>query len=204
MFDTPAGAIRAAANIFAGIGGGASTVTDIFANRYPTFRAGVQFNIPLGNKTAKAQLGRSLVEGERIKTQREQVEQNIQVDVRNSLQAVRTSEARLRSAAISRENSVKQYESEQRKLDAGQSNLQSFRPPDGSDNGTQRRTSRSNRTQQSDCRFTASDGQSLKPTHRIAFEKIKFKVQGQLAFDLNLELELELVSAGRIAIIFNQ
>jgi HAE1 family hydrophobic/amphiphilic exporter-1 len=106
-----------------GIGGGASSFTDIFANRYPTFRAGVQFNIPLGNKTAKAQLGRSLVEGERIRTQREQVEQNIQVDVRNALQAVRTSEARLRSAAISRENGEKQYASEQRKLDAGQSNV---------------------------------------------------------------------------------
>jgi HAE1 family hydrophobic/amphiphilic exporter-1 len=106
-----------------GIGGAGSTFTDIFTNRYPTFRAGVQFNIPLGNKTAKAQLGRSLVEGERVKTQREQVEQNIQVDVRNSLQAVRTSEARLRSAAISRENGEKQYASEQRKLDAGQSNI---------------------------------------------------------------------------------
>lgn len=106
-----------------GIGGAGSTITDIFSNRYPTFRAGVQFNIPVGNKTAKAQLGRSLVEGERIKTQREQVEQNIQVDVRNSLQTVRTSEARLRSAAISRENSEKQYASEQRKLDAGQSNI---------------------------------------------------------------------------------
>jgi HAE1 family hydrophobic/amphiphilic exporter-1 len=106
-----------------GIGGATSTFTDIFANRYPTFRAGVQFNIPLGNKTAKAQLGRSLVEGERIRTQREQVEQNIQVDVRNALQAVRTSEARLRSAAISRENGEKQYASEQRKLDAGQSNV---------------------------------------------------------------------------------
>ncbi|MCA1623916.1 MAG: TolC family protein [Acidobacteria bacterium] len=83
----------------------------------------VQFNIPLGNKTAKAQLGRTLVEGERIKTQREQVEQNIQVDVRNALQTVRTSEARLRSAAISRENTEKQYASEQRKLDAGQSDI---------------------------------------------------------------------------------
>ncbi|MEJ7862254.1 MAG: TolC family protein [Pyrinomonadaceae bacterium] len=106
-----------------GIGGAGSTVTDIFANRYPTFRAGVQFNIPLGNKVAKAQLGRSLVEGERIKTQREQAEQNIQVEVRNTLQTVRTSEARLRSAAISRENSEKQYASEQRKLDSGQSDI---------------------------------------------------------------------------------
>lgn len=106
-----------------GIGGSTSSVTDIFTNRYPTFRAGVQFNIPLGNKVAKAQLGRSLVEGERLKTQREQAEQNIQVEVRNSLQTVRTNEARLRSAAISRENSEKQYASEQRKLDFGQSDI---------------------------------------------------------------------------------
>ncbi|MBS1797486.1 MAG: TolC family protein [Acidobacteria bacterium] len=101
-----------------------SSLTDVFANRYPTFRAGVTFNLPLfGDKTAKANLGKSLVQGQQLETQREQIEQNIQVDVRNALQAVRTSEARLRSAAIARENSQKQYESEQRKLDAGQSDV---------------------------------------------------------------------------------
>ena len=105
------------------VGGAASSVTDIFTNKYPTFRAGVTFNLPFGNNTAKANLGRSLVQSEQISTQREQIEQTIQVDVRNALQAVRTSEARLRSAAISRENSQKQYESEQRKLDAGQSDV---------------------------------------------------------------------------------
>lgn len=104
-------------------GGNFSSFTDIFANRYPTFRVGVQINLPFASRTAKAQLGRSLVEGERIQTQREQLEQSIQVEVRNALQTVRTAEARLRSAAISRENSVKQYESEQRKLDAGQSDV---------------------------------------------------------------------------------
>jgi HAE1 family hydrophobic/amphiphilic exporter-1 len=106
------------------IGGSGSSVTDIFANKYPTFRVGVQFNLPLfGDKTAGAQLGRALVEGERIETQRQQLEQNIQVDVRNALQTLRTAEARLRSAAIARENSVKQYESEQRKLENGQSDI---------------------------------------------------------------------------------
>jgi len=101
-----------------------SSITDVFANRYPTFRAGVTFNLPLfGDKTAKANLGKSLVQSEQITTQRQQIEQIIQVDVRNALQAVRTAEARLRSAAISRENSQKQYESEQRKLDAGQSDV---------------------------------------------------------------------------------
>ena len=106
------------------IGGAGTTYTDIFANKYPTFRFGVTFNLPLfGDKSSQAQLGKSLVEGEKLQTQREQIEQNIQVDVRNALQTLRTAEARLRSAAITRENNVKQYESEQRKLDAGQSDV---------------------------------------------------------------------------------
>lgn len=105
-------------------GGAFNSITDVFANRYPTFRAGVQFNLPFfGNETAKANYGKALVQGEQINTQREQIAQNIQVDVRNALQSVRTAEARLRTAAIARENSEKQYASEQRKLDAGQSNI---------------------------------------------------------------------------------
>lgn len=108
----------------AAIGGGGTTFTDIFVNKYPTFRFGVQFNLPLfGDKTASAQLGHSIVEGERLVTQREQIEQGIQVEVRNALQAVRTGEARLRAAAIARENTAKQYDSEQRKLDSGQSDV---------------------------------------------------------------------------------
>nr|HMS43478.1 TolC family protein [Pyrinomonadaceae bacterium] len=106
------------------IGGAGTTFTDILANRYPTFRVGVQFNLPLfGDKTSQAQLGKTLVQSDQIKTQRAQLEQSIQVDVRNALQSVRTAEARLRSAIIARENTLKQYESEQRKLDAGQSDI---------------------------------------------------------------------------------
>ncbi|MEJ7849207.1 MAG: TolC family protein [Pyrinomonadaceae bacterium] len=111
-------------NLLGSLGGSASGITDIFSNKYPTVRVGVQFNLPLfGDKTSRAQLGRARVEGERLATQREQLEQNIQVDVRNALQFVRTAEARLRAAAIARENTAKQYESEQRKLDSGQSDI---------------------------------------------------------------------------------
>ena len=96
----------------------------IFSNRFPTYRAGINISLPLfGDKTASAQLGRSRVEGERLVTEREQLEQNILVEVRNAMQLVRTAEARLRSAAIARENSARQYESEQRRLDAGQSDV---------------------------------------------------------------------------------
>ena len=110
--------------LLSSIGSSTSALGDIFANKYPVFRVGLSFNLPLfGDKTAKANYGRSLVEGERLDVQREQIEQSIQAEVRNALQAVRTGEARLRSAAIARENSARLYESEQRKLDAGQSDI---------------------------------------------------------------------------------
>jgi len=105
------------------VGGYGQSLANTLLNRYPTVRVGVQINLPLKNQTAEAQLGRSLVEGKKIQTQREQLEQQIQVEVRNSLQAVRSAEARLRAAAAQREASEKQYESEQRKFDAGQSTL---------------------------------------------------------------------------------
>jgi outer membrane protein TolC len=116
--------IQAQQAFIANIGGPFSSFSDIFANKYPTVRFGITFNIPFGgDKTAAAQFGRSRVEGERLDVQREQIEQSIQVEVRNALQSIRTAEARLRSASIVRENTQKQYESEQRKLDDGQSDV---------------------------------------------------------------------------------
>ena len=103
------------------LGGYGQSLQNLLANRYGTARIGVQISLPLRNRTAEAQLGRSLVEGERLGTQREQLEQTIQVDVRNALQAVRSSEARLRAAVATREANEQQFASEQRKLDAGQS-----------------------------------------------------------------------------------
>src|SRR5689334_22901412 len=103
------------------IGGFGQSVENLFTNRFNTVKVGVQISLPLRNRTAEAQLGRSLVEGERIQTQREQLEQSIQVEVRNALQSMRSAEARLRAAVATREANEQQFASEQRKLDAGQS-----------------------------------------------------------------------------------
>ena len=105
------------------LGGYGQSLQNLLANRYGTARIGVQISLPLRNRTAEANLGRSLVEGERIGTQRKQLEQTIQVDVRNALQSVRSSEARLRAAVATREANEQQFASEQRKLDAGQSTV---------------------------------------------------------------------------------
>ncbi|MGI8657128.1 MAG: TolC family protein [Pyrinomonadaceae bacterium] len=105
------------------IGGYAQSLTNLALNRFNNFRVGVQINLPFRNTAAQAQLGRSLVESRRIGTQREQLEQLVQVDVRNALQSVRTSESRLRSAAAARSASEQQLESEKRRFDAGQSTI---------------------------------------------------------------------------------
>lgn len=105
------------------LGGYGQSLRNLVSNRYHNYRVGVQINLPLRNRTAEAQLGRSLVEGQKIATQRQQLEQSIQVDVRNALQVVRSAGARLRAASVAREASEQQYASEQRKLDAGQSTV---------------------------------------------------------------------------------
>jgi HAE1 family hydrophobic/amphiphilic exporter-1 len=105
-------------NLFGGYG---QSLVNLGSNQYNNFRVGVAISLPLHNRAAEGQLGHSLVEGKRIQTQREQLEQLIQVEVRNALQSLSTSEARLRSAAIARSTAEQQYESEKRKLDAGQS-----------------------------------------------------------------------------------
>lgn len=105
------------------VGGFTQSFKNLFTNRFNSYRFGVELTLPLHNRTAEAQYGRSLVEGERIATQREQLEQNIQVEVRNALQSMRSAEARLRAAAATREASEEQYSSEQRKLTAGQSTV---------------------------------------------------------------------------------
>ena len=105
------------------IGGYGQSLSNLVSNQFNNFRFGVSISLPLRNRTAAGQLGHALVEGKRIATQREQLEQLIQVEVRNALQSLSTAQARLRSAAVAREDAEKQYDSEKRKLDAGQSTV---------------------------------------------------------------------------------
>jgi HAE1 family hydrophobic/amphiphilic exporter-1 len=104
-------------------GGYFQSLSNLGSNQFNNFRVGVSVSLPLHNRTAEGQLGHALVAGKQIATQRQQLEQLIQVEVRNALQTVSTAEARLRSAAVARSTAEQQYESEKRKLDAGQSTV---------------------------------------------------------------------------------
>jgi hypothetical protein len=112
-----------------GIGSG--TVPDFFAGglgtsfgtivgrRFPTMSVGLQIDLPLGNRTARANLAKTTITSRQLARTRDQLEQTIEVQVRNSMQTVTSSQARLRAAASAARNSQQQYESEQRRFESG-------------------------------------------------------------------------------------
>jgi HAE1 family hydrophobic/amphiphilic exporter-1 len=103
------------------IGSYGQSLSNLFSNRFPTVKFGVQVELPLRNRTAEAHLAVAREEETQLKTRREQLDQLIKVDVRTALQSVRTAEARLRASAEARSASQQQYESEVRLYNGGHS-----------------------------------------------------------------------------------
>jgi HAE1 family hydrophobic/amphiphilic exporter-1 len=96
---------------------------NVFERRFPTALVQLQMDLPFGNTTAKANLARTQIVATQIQRQRQRLEQSIEAEVRNALQAVRSSEERLDAAASARRNALEQYESERRRFDSGLSTV---------------------------------------------------------------------------------
>lgn len=105
------------------VGGYGTSLSNLVSGSYPSVRVGVSVQLPLRNRTAAANLGRSLNESARIRSQRDQQEQVIESEVRNSMQAMRSAEARVKSATAARAAAETQYQSERRKFQAGASTV---------------------------------------------------------------------------------
>ncbi len=103
------------------VGGYFTSLGNLAALDYPSFRVGVAISLPWGNRIAKANLARSQVEADRIANFRARTEQIVVAEVRNALQALRSSEARLASAADARGAAEELYASEQRQFRGGTS-----------------------------------------------------------------------------------
>jgi len=101
------------------VGGYLTSLGNLAAFDYPSYRVGVQITLPWGNNVAEANLGRVLAEGTRLGNQRAQTEQVIEAEVRNALQALRSAEARLQSAAAARGSAEQLAASERRQFQAG-------------------------------------------------------------------------------------
>ena len=103
------------------VGGYGRSLKNLLAQDNPTVKVGVKISLPLHNRTAKANFARSLTEGRRVENQRAKTEQAIEAEVRDTLQALRSSEARLAAASSARSTAEQQYQSERRKFQSGMS-----------------------------------------------------------------------------------
>ena len=101
------------------VGGLLNSFSNLAAFRFPSYRIGVSISLPWGNRVAKANLGRVLVESDRLANTRAQTEQVIEAEVRNALQALRSAESRLESAAAARSAAEELYASEERQFRSG-------------------------------------------------------------------------------------
>ncbi len=102
-------------------GGFSKSFGNLFKQDFNTFQVGITINFPLENRRAKADLGKNLVEAEKLELEKRQTSQNITAEVRNAVQALQTLKLRMQSVQISRESAEKEFESEERKYNAGYS-----------------------------------------------------------------------------------
>lgn len=103
------------------VGGYGKTLSNLFSLNTYNLTIGVAIQIPFKNKTAEANLAGARIQKEQLEASTRSQDQLIEVDVRNSAQAVETSRLRVISAREARINAELQLEGEQRLYQVGRS-----------------------------------------------------------------------------------
>jgi HAE1 family hydrophobic/amphiphilic exporter-1 len=103
------------------VGGYGQSLSNLGSGNFATVQVGLQFSLPIRNRTAAAQAATAAAEGRRLKTQQDQLGMAIEADVRNALQTATDAQLRFDAAALARRSAEDQYASEQRQFQAGTS-----------------------------------------------------------------------------------
>ena len=103
------------------VGGYGQTLRNLFSGDTRNVTIGVAIQFPFKNKTAEANLAGARIAKEQLMATTRSQEQIIEVDVRNSAQAVESARQRVLSAREARTNAELQLEGEQRLYQVGRS-----------------------------------------------------------------------------------
>lgn len=103
------------------VGGYGRTLNNLFDFGTRNIVVGVNIQIPFRNRTAQANLAGANIQRTQLEATTRQQEQTVEVEVRNSAQAVETARRRVLSARAARENAELQYQGEQRLYQVGRS-----------------------------------------------------------------------------------
>lgn len=99
--------------------GGYGTSLNMLRNEFRTWSFGVQINLPLQNRVAKANLARAREVTKQVDLQTRRQLQTIELEVRNAVQSVEISRLRIEAARSARQYAEKQLEGEEKKFAAG-------------------------------------------------------------------------------------
>ncbi|MEZ5352776.1 MAG: TolC family protein [Bryobacteraceae bacterium] len=114
----PAGGTGVPASL---VGGYGSAVSNLFGGSYQSVQVGLSIDWNVRNRTAEATLGQTAVAERRLKLQRAQMEQGIEAQVRNSLQALETARQRIQASEASVKAAKEKLDSETRLYQSGES-----------------------------------------------------------------------------------
>jgi outer membrane protein TolC len=103
------------------IGGYGRDLRNLFSGDTRNITVGVAIAFPFKNKTAEANLAGARIQKEQLQASMRSQEQIVEVDVRNSAQAVESARQRVLSAREARTNAEMQLEGEQRLYQVGRS-----------------------------------------------------------------------------------
>ncbi|HEY7545413.1 MAG TPA: TolC family protein, partial [Blastocatellia bacterium] len=101
------------------IGGFFQSFTNLFGQDFRTYQVGVRISFPWRNRTAEANYGRSLAEAKQLDARQRQAVQDVQIEVRNALQAVEAARMRFEAARAGVIAAEAQYAGEQERFRAG-------------------------------------------------------------------------------------
>ncbi|MEW6732715.1 MAG: TolC family protein [Acidobacteriota bacterium] len=98
-------------------GGYFKALSNVFDSR--TYQFGVTFSFPLRNRTAKANISRTLVENKQLDARKRQMVQGIIAEVRNAVQAVEAARQRVEAAKAAVQAAKAQLKGEEQKFAVG-------------------------------------------------------------------------------------
>ena len=124
------GAVGAAGTIFSppggpelttypAFGGYSTSLGQVFGYDFPNWNVALNVQIPLGNRTLRAQYDQSVVAEQRLETQRKITAQSVMVDVRNAFESVQLQKRAMDSARLSRQLSEEQLTGQTARFEAG-------------------------------------------------------------------------------------
>jgi len=102
-------------------GGYGNVLTQLFSRNFPTYSAGFNLNIPLGNRAAQADMINSQLALRQQEIGIQRMENQVRVEVQNALIGLQQAQAQYQSAVKQRTLQIQTVDAEQKKLALGAS-----------------------------------------------------------------------------------